>query len=152
MLVPFHRFVAAHGNLYKMTRYMNGYRLLYFKLIRKDLKKWGWGSGIEKDPMYPIPALIKSHWTSSFVYASIVVTTTYFCFGGWYLVYMVFTYRANYFDVGILAIASVVLHVYIVQSEFRAEDVRSLKKQGIRVKKMLKEIRAGKVDGRKPTR
>lgn len=84
-LIPFHRFVAAQSNGYKMIRYLNGYRLFYYQLIRDELNQLNWTSPIEKDPRIPKVKWFSFHWSNLFSYIMAITNSCFIALGLNYL-------------------------------------------------------------------
>jgi hypothetical protein len=120
-IVPFHRFIAAHCNQYKYTRYMNNYRLFYYQLIADELKEVGWRSAIEKDPLVPIPQYLSFHWSTFFAYVMLALNTTYISLG----LYLWDGTDSNIVPLLALLI-SFAIHAVFAVSEMRTDDVAFL--------------------------
>lgn len=134
-IVPFHRFVAAHSNTYKMIRYMNGYRLFYYQLIKDEIDVCRWRSAIEKDPRVPLPRLARAHWTTGFAAAMFLLNTAYVCVGLW-----LWDGQSSNILMWALAIIMVGIHAVLAKEELHADDVDRLSKQDLPVEEILKAV------------
>ncbi|KXG87602.1 hypothetical protein [Agrobacterium bohemicum] len=134
-LVPFHRFVAAHCNSYKMMRYMNNYRLLYFQFLKDDINDLKWRSVIEKDPRHP-KATLNLHWTSIFSVIVCATNTLYMCIG----VYYSDGAQSSWTYIAFSVFISIILHGLIVWSEIKTADLDRLKIFHVPVDALLKNI------------
>jgi len=134
-IVPFHRFVAAHANSYKMIRYMNGYRLFYYQLILKDINTRKWRSAIEKDPRLPVAKLNSVHWTTGFSTIMFVLNTIYICLG----IYL-WDGKGSTILILVLLIVSIAIHYFLIKGEYSIADVDRLKSKDIPFDAILKSI------------
>ncbi len=64
-VVPFQRFIDAHCQVYKMSRSMNNFRLLYRLMLDGTLQGYGWSLGLKTDPNFPSPVRW-THWATLF--------------------------------------------------------------------------------------
>lgn len=133
-VVPFHRFVAAHANTYKMIRYMNNYRLFFYQLFHEELRDLQWASAIEKDPRHPIPR-ISFHWTSGFALAMFLVNTAYVCVG----LYLYDDSKSG-LVLWLALLISIIVHSLLAASELKTRDIDRLGKNHVPIDDLLKNI------------
>ena len=134
-IVPFHRFVAAHSNTYKMIRYMNGYRLFYYQLIKDDIDAYRWRLAIEKDPRKPLPVIASPHWTTGFSVAMFLLNTAYVCVGLW-----LWDGQTSNILMIALALIMIIIHGALAKEELHADDVDRLAKLNLPVDEILKTV------------
>ena len=134
-IVPYHRFIAAHSNTYKMIRYMNGYRLFYYQLIKEEIDRCRWRSAIEKDPTAPVPRVAKMHWASGFALAMFAVNTSYVCLGLW-----LWDGQASLMVMGLSALIVAAIHIALAREELRTTDVQKLKDLCVPIEDVLKSV------------
>lgn len=79
-VVPLQRFLDAHSQMYKMSRGMNNFRLLYRLLLDHRLREIGWGSSFENDPNYPSAASV-THWATMFAILMIFLNCAFVWIG-----------------------------------------------------------------------
>lgn len=133
-IVPFHRFVAAHCNAYKMIRYMNNYRLFYYQLINEELSFHGWASAIEKDPRFPKPSASPYHWTSLFAYAMAGLNIFYVGFG-----LFLWEGKNSFIMMGLAAFFVGGAHYLLAKTELTSSDV-ALIEEKVKVDSLLEKI------------
>jgi hypothetical protein len=134
-IVPFHRFVAAYNNTYKMIRYMNGYRLLYYQFIKKDIDTFHWRCAIEKDPRLPKPTALRWHWTTGFAIAMFLLNTFYVVLGIWF-----WDGKSSEALLVALPILMIIIHWLLAKQELQTDDIVRLEKMSPKIDDVLKKI------------
>lgn len=134
-IVPFHRFVAAYNNTYKMIRYMNGYRLLYYQFIKKDIDTFNWRCAIEKDPRIPKPTALRLHWTTGFAIAMFLLNTFYVAVGIW-----LWDGKSSDILLILLPIFMLVIHWALAKQELQTDDIVRLEQMNSEIDSILKKI------------
>ena len=134
-LLPFHRFVAAQSNGYKMIRYLNNYRLFYFQLIAPELKTLQWTSSIEKDPRHPTTGWVRFHWASLFAWVMAIVNCAYVAVG----VY-IWDGKGSNVLMPVVAVLLLGLHALIAKGELQTGDIDRLEQAGVPIDDLLRQI------------
>ncbi len=116
-LVPFHRFWAAHCQAYKMIRYLNNFRQLYYSYFEQEFRVLNWRPRAECDPNYPIPR-IRLHWVPAAMIAMGVMNTLYITIG-----VALFDGSTRFLGAIVACIFSTVVHWSLWNTEKSTDDL-----------------------------
>jgi hypothetical protein len=120
-ILPFHRFVAAHAQAYKMMRYMNNFRRLYYAYFRDEFTALHWIPVAEDDPNYPQPRL-GFHWVTGVIVLIALLNTTYVTLGIYWME------PTSYHTGEILGAGlSIAIHWLLWKDECKTPDVNRLR-------------------------
>lgn len=118
-IIPYHRFWSAHCQQYKMIRYLNNFRRLYYAYFKREFDELGWAPRMESDPDFPVPHFLKMHWASISTAIMAMANICYVTFGLW-------LFDRNNITAPILGfLLSLIFHVMIFRNEIKMPDLAS---------------------------
>lgn len=122
-IVPYHRFCAAHCQSYKMIRYMNNFRMLYYSCFERLFREINWKLYAETQHDAPKPDMM-FHWVTVVQLIMAVINSIYIGMG-----MALLDGSSLYLGPIIGILVSLGVHIFLWKIESKVEDITRGKPQ-----------------------